>query len=115
MIVAWQYQGLLQLPSSASWAPSRPEGWRSLGRGCGTWRPSRWGSLGQDRHVGYGYQPWRALLFLAAVVVVSCVLAVVLAPMRYQMPRTGQLRQPQAQAAAGRLRLAADARLGYRL
>jgi len=28
--------------------------------------------------LGYGYQPWRALWFLAAVVVVSCVLAVVL-------------------------------------
>jgi hypothetical protein len=28
--------------------------------------------------LGYGYQPWRALLFLAAVVLVSCVLAVVL-------------------------------------
>jgi hypothetical protein len=26
--------------------------------------------------LGYGYQPWRALLFLAAVVVLSCVLAV---------------------------------------
>jgi hypothetical protein len=28
--------------------------------------------------LGYGYQPWRALLFLAGVVVVSCVLAVTL-------------------------------------
>jgi hypothetical protein len=28
--------------------------------------------------LGYGYQPWRALLFLVAVVAVSCVLAVVL-------------------------------------
>ena len=28
--------------------------------------------------LGYGYQPWRALLFLAAVMAVSCVLAVVL-------------------------------------
>ncbi len=28
--------------------------------------------------LGYGYQPWRALLFLAAVVAVSCVLTVVL-------------------------------------
>jgi hypothetical protein len=28
--------------------------------------------------LGYGYQPWRALLFLGAVVFVSCVLAVVL-------------------------------------
>jgi hypothetical protein len=28
--------------------------------------------------LGYGYQPWRALLFLAAVVAVSCTLAVVL-------------------------------------
>lgn len=28
--------------------------------------------------LGYGYKPWRALLFLAAVVAVSCVLAVTL-------------------------------------
>ena len=28
--------------------------------------------------LGYGYQPWRALLFLAAVIALSCVLAVVL-------------------------------------
>jgi len=28
--------------------------------------------------LGYGYQPWRALLFLVEVVLVSCVLAVVL-------------------------------------
>ena len=28
--------------------------------------------------LGYGYQPWRALLFLAGVVVASCVRAVVL-------------------------------------
>jgi len=28
--------------------------------------------------LGYGYQPWRALLFLAAVVAISCALAVVL-------------------------------------
>jgi hypothetical protein len=28
--------------------------------------------------LGYGYQPWRALLFLGAVVVLSCVLAVML-------------------------------------
>ena len=28
--------------------------------------------------LGYGYQPWRALLFLAAVVVASCVLAIAL-------------------------------------
>ena len=28
--------------------------------------------------LGYGYQPWRALLFLAAVVVLSCLLAILL-------------------------------------
>ncbi len=44
-------------------------------------RPSRperlWGRITKVT-LGYGYQPWRALLFLAGVVVVSCVLAVVL-------------------------------------
>ena len=34
-----------------------------------------WGRITQLT-LGYGYQPWRALLFLAAVIVVSCVLAV---------------------------------------
>ena len=41
---------------------------------------TRWPERGQITKVtlGYGYQPWRALLFLAAVVAVSCVLTVVL-------------------------------------
>ena len=39
-------------------------------------RPERlWGWITKIT-LGYGYQPWRALLFLAAVVAISCVLAV---------------------------------------
>jgi hypothetical protein len=36
-----------------------------------------WGKITKIT-LGYGYQPWRALLFLAAVVALSCVLAVAL-------------------------------------
>jgi len=36
-----------------------------------------WGKITKVT-LGYGYQPWKALLFLAAVVVISCLLAVVL-------------------------------------
>ena len=39
------------------------------------WREWLWGKTTKVT-LGYGYQPWRALLFLAAVVAVSCVLAV---------------------------------------
>ena len=41
------------------------------------WQGRLWGWITKVT-LGYGYQPWRALLFLAAVVVASCVLAVVL-------------------------------------
>jgi hypothetical protein len=41
------------------------------------WPERLWGRITKVT-LGYGYQPWRALLFLAAVVLVSCVLAVVL-------------------------------------
>ena len=41
------------------------------------WSERLWGRITKVT-LGYGYQPWRALLFLAAVVAVSCVLAVVL-------------------------------------
>ena len=41
------------------------------------WPERLWGRVTKVT-LGYGYQPWRALLFLAAVVVMSCVLAVVL-------------------------------------
>ena len=41
------------------------------------WPERLWGKITKIT-LGYGYQPWRALLFLAAVVAVSCVLAVVL-------------------------------------
>ena len=41
------------------------------------WSERLWGRITKVT-LGYGYQPWKALLFLAAVVVVSCVLAVVL-------------------------------------
>jgi hypothetical protein len=39
------------------------------------WPEKLWGKITKVT-LGYGYQPWRALLFLAAVVVVSCILAV---------------------------------------
>jgi hypothetical protein len=48
-----------------------------LARGDTHWPERLWGRITKVT-LGYGYQPWRALLFLAAVVVVSCVLAVVL-------------------------------------
>ena len=41
------------------------------------WRERLWGKITKVT-LGYGYQPWRALLFLAAVVALSCVLAVAL-------------------------------------
>jgi hypothetical protein len=39
------------------------------------WPERLWGRITKIT-LGYGYQPWRALLFLAAVVVISCLLAV---------------------------------------
>jgi hypothetical protein len=41
------------------------------------WPERSWGKITKVT-LGYGYQPWRAVWFLAAVVAVSCVLAVVL-------------------------------------
>jgi hypothetical protein len=41
------------------------------------WTERWWGRITKAT-LGYGYQPWRALLFLAGVVALSCVLAVVL-------------------------------------
>jgi hypothetical protein len=41
------------------------------------WTERHWGWITKIT-LGYGYQPWRALWFLAAVVALSCVLAVVL-------------------------------------
>ena len=41
------------------------------------WPERLWGKITKVT-LGYGYQPWRALLFLAGVLVLSCVLAVVL-------------------------------------
>lgn len=38
------------------------------------WSERLWGQITKHT-LGYGYQPWRALLFLAAVVAVSCMLA----------------------------------------
>jgi hypothetical protein len=48
-----------------------------LARADTYWSERLWGRITKVT-LGYGYQPWRALLFLAAVVVLSCVLAVVL-------------------------------------
>lgn len=41
------------------------------------WPEKLWGKITKVT-LGYGYQPWRALLFLATVVALSCVLAVAL-------------------------------------
>jgi len=41
------------------------------------WPEKLWGKITKVT-LGYGYQPWRALLFLATVVTLSCVLAVAL-------------------------------------
>ena len=48
-----------------------------LTRGLVGWPEWWWGRITKVT-LGYGYQPWRALWFLAAVLVLSCVLAVVL-------------------------------------
>jgi hypothetical protein len=48
-----------------------------LARAHPRWPEKLWGQITKVT-LGYGYQPWRALLFLAAVVVVSCVVAVAL-------------------------------------
>jgi hypothetical protein len=48
-----------------------------LARTDASWRERWWGRITKVT-LGYGYQPWRALWCLAAVVAVSCVLAVVL-------------------------------------
>ena len=42
-----------------------------------SWWERQWGRTTKIT-LGYGYQPWKALLFLAAVVVVSCGLAITL-------------------------------------
>jgi hypothetical protein len=57
------------------------------------WTERMWGRITKVT-LGYGYQPWRALLFLAGVVVLSCVLAVVLGS-------HGALAQAKGTAAAG--------------
>jgi hypothetical protein len=48
-----------------------------LARADTRWPERLWGRITKCT-LGYGYKPWRALWFLAAVVVVSCVLAIVL-------------------------------------
>ena len=48
-----------------------------LARADTSWWERVWGKITKVT-LGYGYQPWRALWFLAAVVALSCVLAVVL-------------------------------------
>ncbi len=58
------------------------------------WTERLWGRISKFT-LGYGYQPWRALLFLTGVVVLSCVLAVVLGA-------HGALGQTKETAAPGR-------------
>jgi hypothetical protein len=48
-----------------------------LARTDTSWTERSWGKITKIT-LGYGYQPWRALLFLAGVVALSFVLAVVL-------------------------------------
>jgi hypothetical protein len=57
--------------------------------------PERWWGMITKVTLGYGYQPWRALWFLAAIIVVSCVLAVVLGS-------HGALAQTSSMATPGR-------------
>jgi hypothetical protein len=57
--------------------------------------PERWWGKITKVTLGYGYQPWRALWFLAGVVAVSCVLAVMLSA-------HGALAQTSSTAAPGR-------------
>jgi hypothetical protein len=64
-----------------------------LARADTRWPEWLWGKVTKIT-LGYGYQPWRALLFLAAVVALSCVLAVVLGA-------HGALAQAKDTAAAG--------------
>src|SRR5262249_57647628 len=65
-----------------------------LARADTRWSERQWGRITKVT-LGYGYQPWRALLFLAAVVALSCVLAVVLGA-------HGALAQAKDTAAPGR-------------
>jgi len=58
------------------------------------WTERLWGRITKCT-LGYGYQPWRALIFLAAVLMLSCVLAVVLG-------WHGALAQAKDTAAAGK-------------
>jgi hypothetical protein len=65
-----------------------------LARADTRWPERLWGWITKIT-LGYGYQPWRALLFLAAVVAVSCMLAVVLGA-------HGALAQTSNKATSGR-------------
>jgi hypothetical protein len=56
------------------------------------WPERLWGKITKST-LGYGYQPWRALWFLAAVVAVSCLLAVVLGA-RGALAQTGKTTTP---------------------
>jgi hypothetical protein len=56
------------------------------------WTERLWGKITQIT-LGYGYQPWRALLFLLGVVVISCVLAVMLGS-RGALAQTGNPAAP---------------------
>ena len=62
------------------------------------WSERLWGKITKVT-LGYGYQPWRALLFLAGVLVISCLLAWVLGS-HGALAQTARRRPP-----AGRARL----------
>lgn len=63
-----------------------------LARAPARWAERLWGSVTKVT-LGYGYQPWRAIWFLAAVVAVSCLLAVVLGS-HGALRQTSQTRTP---------------------
>ena len=64
-----------------------------LARAAG-WRERLWGWITKVT-LGYGYQPWRALLFLAAVLALSCLLA-------WALGSSGALAQTDKTATPGR-------------
>ena len=65
-----------------------------LARAHTRWPERLWGWI-TKKTLGYGYQPWRALLFLVAVVMVSCVLA-------WSLGSHGALAQTSETATPGR-------------
>jgi hypothetical protein len=109
---AQPYQQLAAGPPGNGYAPHRALGHEretrdilmaqrddQLARTHTRWSQRLWGRITKVT-LGYGYQPWRALLFLAGVMVLLCVLAVVLGS-HGALAQTGKT---PAGVACGRLR-----------